>query len=155
MTMTETTKEVTPTYLAVKWTTSRGAETYGYNICTVTDQETGKRFKCMGGGYDMLGTSVGEWIEATYQDRLMSIRERAYTTWTDLEDDGPFDQQQNRDGLYGMSWNKGGRGRVEKVSLDGACGIESIERIAKAIGIKLARTWDRKGHTTGYVVTAE
>ncbi len=43
--------EVSETYLAVRWSTSRGRDTYGYNICSVTDQATSKRYSCKGGGY--------------------------------------------------------------------------------------------------------
>ena len=139
------TEEITPTYLAVKWTVSRGRETYGYNICTVTDQETGKRFRCMGGGYDMLGTSFGEWMQETYQARLIAIAERAHTV-------GYSPSEWTHDGeLYGMAWYQYGGGRV---NLDGGCGIESMVKIAKEIGLHLSRTWDRRGNTTGYVVTS-
>ena len=161
------------TYLTVKWSTSRGRETYGYNICTVTDQETGKHFRCMGGGYDMLGTSIGEWIQDTYQDRLVAISNQAYMRRTENTGDktGLWNQEKNDKGLYGMSYYVHSNLNQEKndkglygmsyyvhsnlVVLDGACGINSIETIAKAIGVKLSRTWNQKGHTTGYVVTDE
>jgi hypothetical protein len=139
------------TYLAVRWTTSRGRDTYGYNICTVTDQVTGKRYRCNGGGYDMLGTSIGEWLADNYQAELLAIKDQAYTRWTETHT-GPWDQVTNKDGLYGMNYYVTGN----RIVLDGACGISSIETIAKAAGIKLERTYGRGhgGGTTGYVVSS-
>ena len=137
--------EVSETYLAVRWSTSRGRDTYGYNICSVTDQVTSKRYSCNGGGYDMLGTSFGEWLTETYQNALHEIGDRAYVTYYDQDTDP---NRYNDDGLYGMYRYADGR-----ISLDGACGIESMLKIAKALGIGVHATWDRKGHTTGYIIT--
>lgn len=147
---------IEPTYLSVKRTTSRGRDTYGYNICTVTDQETGKKYRCNGGGYDLLGRSVGNWLEDRYQDELLAIKDQAYTHWIPSED-GPWDQNTNRGGLYGMNYyGPNDSGRAVRVSLDGgACGLSRMEAIAKAIGIKLTRTYaGRNNHTTGYIVSA-
>jgi hypothetical protein len=144
---TETTvapEEITATYLAVRYSTSRGRDTFGYNVVTVTDQETRKRFSCNGGGYDMLGTSLAEWMVATYQGRLRTISDRAHMTY-----DTEHNNTCNAEGLYGMYAYADGRVRV-----DGACGESSVQRIAKAIGLHLVRTWDLKGHTTGYVVSS-
>jgi len=135
--------EVSETYLAVRWSTSRGRDTYGYNICSVTDQATSKRYSCKGGGYDMLGTSFGAWLTETYQDALREIGDRAHITYNET-----FDVTRNDDGLYGMYRYADGR-----IHLDGACGIESMHKIAKALDIRVRATWNRKGHTTGYIVT--
>ncbi len=135
--------EVSETYLAVRWSTSRGRDTYGYNICSVTDQVTSKRYSCNGGGYDMLGTSFGEWLTETYQNALREIGDRAHMTYNEI-----FDATRNDDGLYGMYRYADGR-----ISLDGACGIEPMLKIAKALGIGVHATWDRKGHITGYIIT--
>ena len=43
----------------------------GYNICTVVNDDNGERFKCLGGGYDMLGTSLANCIEKEYQAELI------------------------------------------------------------------------------------
>jgi len=141
---------IVPTYLAVKWTVSRGRDTYGYNICTIRDQETGKAFRCRGGGYDMLGTSLAEWMVATYPGRLLTISNRAYSAYlrdgeTSTRVAGGAD-----DCLYGMT------SYPDKncVSVDGACGEGSVQKIAQAIGLDLARTWDKKANTTGWIVTA-
>ena len=139
--------EVSETYLAVRWSTSRGRDTYGYNICSVTDQVTRKRYSCNGGGYDMLGTSIGDWLQETYQAELVAIKDQAHAIYTETTE-GPWDRQVNEKGLYGMTYNA----TRDHVTLDGACGLSSIEAIAKAIGVKLSA--GRQNTTTGYIVTA-
>lgn len=147
-------------HLALSWSVSKGRDTYGYNICRLDvpynregfNHFLSKRYRAMGGGYDMTGTVVGDWLQERYQDRLMSIRERAGSQAV-----GAVHTNRNiRDAgiLYGMtSYSKGTQGRDNYVSLDGACGIESIRTIAESIGVKLYETVDRKGHTTGFTVT--
>ena len=55
--------------LTVKWTVSRGRDTYGYTICTLYVDGV-KAARCNGGGYDMQGTVLGHWLAAAYPDRL-------------------------------------------------------------------------------------
>lgn len=145
--------QVQTDYLALSWSTSRGQDTYGYNIARLDVRSTDQRFKCMGGGYDMVGTVVGEWIEATYQDRLKALR--PHRMWnkddhTDVRCDLP-------DLLYGLTHYVTREGRYVKSKLDGACGIESMQRIAEALGISMSRTYVAKGRnrgqTTGWMVT--
>jgi hypothetical protein len=58
--------------LEFKWTVSRGRETAGYNICSLyVDGE--KAASCNGGGYDMKGTSLGNYIARAYGDRLFAL----------------------------------------------------------------------------------
>lgn len=60
-------------YLEFKWTVSRGRDTYGYNICTLyVDGE--KVARCNGGGYDMAGTCLGDFVARQYADRLLSLK---------------------------------------------------------------------------------
>jgi hypothetical protein len=116
-------------YLNLSWSTSKGRGTYGYNIARLDDRATGQRFKCMGGGYDITGTVVGEWLATTYQPRLRA----AGAAVTDL---------------YGSRVKEGG-----EVSLYGACGLECMIKVAAAIGISLSRTSNKRGHTSGFMVT--
>ena len=114
--------------LRIKWSTSRGRDTYGWNVCTLTDETTGKRFRTTGGGYDMAGTVFGDWLEAEAQDALSALPDEELT----------YGARRRADGT---------------VSLDGACGINCMHRAAAAIGAELTRTHDRKGNTTGWLVT--
>lgn len=55
--------------LQFRWTVSRGRETYGYNICTLLADGV-RVAACNGGGYDMKGTALGNFIAANFADRL-------------------------------------------------------------------------------------
>lgn len=123
------------TYLALSWSISCGVETYGCNICRLDDTDEGKRYRCMGGGYDMVGTVFGDWLQDRFQERL-----RAYCRTSPAE----------AAKLYGMRVLDVGAN--SRISLDGACGIDSMIRVAEAIGLTVKRTSDRKGHTTGFNV---
>lgn len=145
-----------PTYLRLSYGTSRGRETYGYNIVRLTDETAGKTFKCMGGGYDMVGTVLADWATAAHQDRLMALANRAYYVYPV---EGPIQvRSDNPDALYGMYRYEASADGVDpvRVSLDGGCGQSSIERILKAAGIKLTRTFKpsgrNRGETTGWLV---
>lgn len=138
------------TRLNLSWSTSKGRETYGYNIARLDDNKTKKRFKCMGGGYDMTGTVFGDWLASTYQERLLAICDQAHTTWY-LEGNTPI-RLPNRDGgLYGMTYNAD----LKQVRLDGGCGINSMIKIAEAIGLEVQTTSNKRGHCIGFIVSEE
>lgn len=136
--------------LALSWSVSRGRDTYGYNICRLDDTSTGERFKCMGGGYDMLGTVFGEWLAANYQPELLALKDRANYTRTKA---GEFSPANREDSLYGMAYLEAD----DRISLDGACGLECMIRIAEAIGLEVERDYivkgRRRGETVGWYVS--
>lgn len=145
-------------FLALSWATSRGRDTYGYNICRLDDRETGQRFRCMGGGYDMIGTVLGQWLSTTYGDRLKDIAHLAAAVYL-YDADGKYQERRegtNPDRLYGL-WSEyvavHAPANLRRVSMDGACGVSSMLRIAEALGLSLSCVTNRKGHTTGYMVT--
>jgi hypothetical protein len=130
-------------HLVISWSTSRGRDTYGYNICRLDDRNNGKRFRTLGGGYDMIGTVFGDWLEENYQDELRKIPARAYSRF-----DGERFVGEKGD-LYGMTlYLKDG-----SIRLDGGCGIRAMLDIAKAIGLEVEQEVDRrKGHLVGFYV---
>lgn len=130
------------TYLSVKWTTSRGRETYGYNICTVRDTKRGTNYRCNGGGYDMTGASFAMWLESTYPERLVEIKDRAHSKW-----DGQNYNDEHGD-LYGMTYYS----HNNTLHLDGACGLSSILKIATACDLTVESIYDRKGHLDGMYI---
>lgn len=105
----------TMTTLTIKYGVSRGQDTYGYGLVTLYANGQ-KVARCSGGGYDMTGTVIGQWLEKTYMDRLEAIRDQAYNGET---------------GLYGFFERNG------RLMLDGACGKSAMERVAEAIGISI------------------
>lgn len=95
---------------SLRWTISRARDTEGYNVATlyIDGRKVGR---CNGGGYDLVGTVFAEWLQNAFAKRIVLLPENRYYG-LHVQEDG---------GFY----------------LDGACGIESMERIAKAIGV----TW--------------
>ena len=135
--------------LLISWGTSRGQDTYGYNICRLDDNQTGRRFKCMGGGYDMTGTVFGDWLESEYQQEL-----RELVSTLELQPYGSTGtgtrvvKESLNPSFYGLFVRADG-----SVYLDGGCGISSMQRIANAIGFDIQWIGNRKGHTIGYTLT--
>lgn len=117
--------------LTLSWSTSRGVNSYGWNICRLDDNYTGKRFRTCGGGYDMVGSVLGQWLTERYQDRLETIAHDAQS-------------------FSGMRRCK----QTGRVVLDGGCGVESMRRIAEAIGLTLHPVANRRGQTIGFTSEA-
>lgn len=126
--------------LHFKWTTSRGQDTYGYNICTLL-VDGYKVGKCMGGGYDMQGTSFAQWIQSDYQDQLVALFPDEFKAMlTDqecrhYESKGQIIKHKDAPGYYGVTLYS--NGVKHWVSMHGAAGFSSMERIAEAVGVKL------------------
>ncbi len=129
--------------LSLSWSTSKGRDTFGYNICRLDDRNDGRRFRTIGGGYDMVGTVFGDWLEANYQNELQAIKARAHY----LSDENGTVANPRTDSLYGMRWTKDNR-----VTLDGACGIDSMMNIAKEIGLEVERDYIAKGRRRGETI---
>lgn len=140
------------TVLNLSWSTSRGRDTYGYNICRLDDSATGKRYRTCGGGYDMVGTVLGEWLSDVYQSELQEIGDRAGSYYSKA---AGYQSHRTADGrnpdpayLYGMTRNDD----TGRITIDGACGTSTVRDIAQAIGLNLVWFGDRKGRTLGYFV---
>jgi hypothetical protein len=134
-------------YLALSWSTSRARETYGWNIQRLDDTTTDKRYRTCGGGYDMTGTVLADWLADVYQAELRTLAPRAGAWYSKAN--GYRTNPDRVNGLYGLSINED----TGTASIDGACGIRSVEMIAAAIGIGFRATVNRRGHAIGYMVT--
>lgn len=134
------------TQLSLSWSTSRGVDTYGYNIARLDDQNTGKRYRCMGGGYDMIGTVFAHWLQDAYQSELLELVKTIPMIEAGYHVKGYLKNEK----LYGLNATPKGN-----VTLDGACGLSSMITVCDALGLDVGRTWNRKGHTTGFYVTSQ
>lgn len=134
-------------HLALSWSISKGIDTYGYNICRLDSHDSGKRYRCSGGGYDMVGTVVADWLVAEHQDKLGAL-----VCSLDLQpvNGHTFTGYLKAPTLYGLTVCPDGR-----VTVDGACGLSSVERIANACGIELQRLANRRGNTIGFIASWE
>ena len=132
--------------LTLTWATSKGRDTYGYNIARLDDSISGKRYKTCGGGYDMIGTVLADWFQDQHQSALLELVKTSAdklevysTTCPDWRKVAEF---------YGMTY----RPNENRVSLDGGCGVGAILRIIEACGFEVQRSHNKKGHTTGFYV---
>lgn len=57
----------------IKWTTSKGRETFGYKVATLRDDCGVVRARVKGGGYDLQDAALAEWATKTYQPRLLAL----------------------------------------------------------------------------------
>lgn len=150
--------------LLFKWGTSRGRDSYGWNICSLWVNGV-KVSSCKGGGYDMKGTAFAEWIETAFQSELLALGSRANAFYRCAADGrfierfengaGPADWigRDRADQFYGMSaycHRDGTAWQVKRVHLDGACGLESIRLIFKALGYGLQYV-SEAGRNSSYI----
>lgn len=137
------------TQLNISWSVSRGQDTYGYNICRLDDVRTGKRYRTCGGGYDMIGSVLGDWMEDRFQDELRALvadlpkQKYGGTSYMQIS-------EEINPKYYGLTISPDGT-----VCLDGACGVSSMQRIGEALGLNFQWLGNRKGHTTGYFISKE
>ena len=99
----------------------------GRNVTLVTQE--GEEFRCKGGGYDMVGTVFGDWLQTNYQARIEGLVRRG------AKFPGLIEGAQAGELFY----------------LDGGTGLDCIERIAAAIGLQVTR-FRVKDKLAGFVV---
>ena len=114
---------------------SRGRDTYGYNIVTLSSN-AGKKFRAMGGGYDMHGQVMGEYVQFNASpDRLRAVADADDTLPITITPDG-------------------------KVIVLGASGLTNVLRLMRALGweVRTISSFDRKGRVKaiiGYNINME
>jgi len=115
----------------VKYGKSRARDSEGYPTCSLVeskgDMVVRKRFLTVGGGYDLFGTVLGEWVAKRFYDKLNKLTV----------------------GFYGLKFHgtDGSRSDIPDEShrvpyIDGAVGDDQVKRIMRAMGIKIERLVD-------------
>ncbi len=61
--------------LTIRWGVSRGQNTAGYTTCSLKNGNGKRVAGCNGGGYDLRGTVVGDWVARTFADELRALKE--------------------------------------------------------------------------------
>ena len=130
--------------LKFKWTVSKAVNTYGYNICSlfVNGQKVSS---CNGGGYDMQGTCLGDWLEREFEDELLQLKDNFYgltfhnPNWQPSQEIIKREEEGKSLGLerYQDFYKQSSKLPTEKHTIpliDGACGVNSVENILKAVG---------------------
>ena len=103
--------------LIFKWTISKARDTQGYNIVTLVDGD--KKYKALGGGYDMQGTVFAHWLWANHKEEIISKlkgREKDFY------------------GFFAMD---------SSYRIDGACGLDCMITIAKEIGLQVKQIYSK------------
>ena len=139
------------TKLRFVWTTDQNT---GYNRCSLKDANGRTLNSNAGGGYDMKGTALGEFINTHFYELIEKLPS---------DRGGRLDRVQ--DGFYGVRHYNGigkkgtkypfllKRSNERTVSwVDGGCGFSSMERILEKIGFSLEYTKETK-NTVQYVLT--
>lgn len=106
------------------WSVSRANDTYGCNICTLREGfKRNKIASTCGGGYDMKGTVLADFIKLHFENELKRLNSKEF---------------------YGLSfWNPETKKQCKryrqgnKICLNGACGFEPMQAILDKIGFKL------------------
>ncbi len=135
--------------LEFKRTTSRGNDTYGYNIVSLY-VDGKKKSSCMGGGYDMMGTALGDFVEKQFQEKLLAFADKANDHITYSSDGEYMGRDESKSGpFYGMTtyWQDG---KPTRVALDGGCGLRAMETIVQELGYRLkyvSRSSNREVYT--------
>lgn len=109
-------------FLHIKWSTSRAADTFGYNRVTLTPTQSDGRYVQVGGGYDMTGSAVADYLSSNFKAQLDKLAEQ-HTTAASKPD-------------YGFSLHTDGNWY-----LDGGCGLDCMVRIAKSVGITVTSVY--------------
>jgi hypothetical protein len=133
-------------HLKITWSISKGRDTYGYNICKLTSR-SGHSYKCNGGGYDMIGTVFGDYLECEHQEALQAL-----VSDLPLEDYGSTPDKVVK-GTYHPHYHGLFIKPDGSVYLNGGCGFDAMRRIAEAIGLDVQWEGNKKGHTIGYYIT--
>jgi hypothetical protein len=109
--------------LNFKWTISKARNTYGYNICTLKDSRGNKISSTCGGGYDMKGTCLGDFINTYFYDEIRKLNSADFYG---LKHYGKKYRRLKHASKHGKSY------------VDGGCGFSTMESILNKIGFKLS-----------------
>ena len=133
--------------LKFKWTVSKAQDTYGYNICTLL-VDGQKAARCNGGGYDMQGTCLGDWVASQFKDLLLKIKQDFYgltfhnPNWQSSKEIIKREEEGKSLGLerYQDFYKQSSKLPTEKHTIpqiDGACGFSSVEKILRHLGFNI------------------
>lgn len=129
---------------------SRGLETYGYPIIRLTHSRTGQVFKCMGGGYCMIGENLGFYLKQLLIDEEHALEALATGVYKEIQagEGLPYGlsmrerETLQKDGEYVASKVRKAI-RERKFYIEGSCGESCMKRIAKIMGIKITDQYQR------------
>ena len=156
------------TTLKFKWTVSKARDSYGYNICSLWIH--GKKVSsCNGGGYDMKGTALGNWVEREFEKELLkltkefyglSFHDPNYDPGKAIVENQTVEEREKEGKSIGLERYQAFHSASSKIPtekhiiplIDGACGFSSVEDILNATGYQL-KFIDQDNSTSIYLLT--
>lgn len=146
------------TVLTVKWGVSRGRDTYGYTLCSLYADGT-KVAACNGGGYDMRGTVIGNWIARAFREELRTKIDREFYGLRFVDPnydpgkatvpgtDKTVEEREQAGDSLGLERLQAAYAQMSPLPterhtvpyLDGACGEESMLAVLRYLGYDLKR----------------
>ena len=118
-------KEIVGATIRFHYGTSKARDSYGYNIVTLY-RGLRRETSCNGGGYDMKGTCLGQFMGKHVADYFPGILKLKSTEY------------------YGLDFYDSIKRKYRKhyrpeysLCLDGGCGLSSMEKILNALGLCL------------------
>ena len=118
--------------LNLKWSTSKARDTYGWNRLTGTSN-AGKYVTC-GGGYDMVGTVIGDFVTEEFQSQLKQYASTLTKAPFGCTKHFKFEE------CYGLFMRENG-----SVYIDGGCGQETVRRIVENAGLEIHFSHNKRG----------
>lgn len=112
---------------------------------SMTVYDRGERiFTVNGCGFDRLGTAAAIFLETLFQPELSALAERILTRESQEKHGRALVNPllERRKDFYGMRFKDE---KLPEVSLAGACGLESMQAIAQAIGLRLEQSESKVG----------
>jgi hypothetical protein len=108
-----------------------------------------KKARCNGGGYDMQGTCLGDWIAKEFEKGLLKFKQDFYGLTYHNPNWQPTDEtieKEKKDGFVGLAryqdfYKQSSKLPTEKHTIpqiDGACGFSSVEKILNNLGFKIS-----------------
>jgi hypothetical protein len=113
-------------------------------LASLKDTKTGKFYRASGGGYDMRGTVLGEWLNDVFKEELKTIAPKAMAKFSKktglVHAERPQGGYYDRDKIfYGTYAYYDDLGNLEKVVMDGSCGESEVLALAKQIGLDVEK----------------
>jgi len=141
------------TTLKFKWTVSKARDSYGYNICSLWINGQ-KVSSCNGGGYDMKGTALGNWVTKKFETKLLkltkefyglSFHDPNYNPGKAMIDGQTIEDREKKSKSCGLERYQAFYHESSKIPtknhiiplIDGACGVSEVEKILNAMGYQL------------------
>lgn len=146
--------------------TSRGRDTYGYNVVTLKFNGT-KQAQTCGGGYDMQGTCLGEFIEKAFPVSLSKLASKRAGTTTTQNEAGRYSSTYHTNAGSGnmSNWTPNPNFKESALvgltfythdktaGLDGGCGFSAMQEVLKALGVSMA--WKATSKKDGFYILVE